>query len=150
MNYSESSKSRLTRKIGVLLHPSALPRSPVCGSFGEPLREWIKSLALNGIGIWQFLPLAPCDETGSPYSSPSGFAFNTFFLDANDLQKDGFLPSSLVEELPGAQETNVSTVDFNLAQQRSEKLDSEKAILLDIINHLSTFKIKIYYCCNRW
>ena len=30
------------RTIGVLLHPTALPLSPVIGGFGQPCREWIK------------------------------------------------------------------------------------------------------------
>ncbi len=108
--------------IGVLLHPSALPLSPVCGSFGKPAREWIRALALNGIGVWQFLPLAPCDSTGSPYSSPSSFAFNTCFLDADDLVEEGFLSSSLISDLPGANQLNVSSSDFHLAEKRGKKL----------------------------
>ena len=118
---SESSPS-FSRTIGVLLHPSALPLSPVLGSFGEPSREWIKALAGNGIGVWQFLPLAPPDETGSPYSSPSSFAFNPFFLDANDLAKEGFISLSSIDALPGANELSPSSVDFNLANKRSESL----------------------------
>ena len=118
---SEPSPS-FSRTIGVLLHPSALPLSPVLGSFGEPSREWIKALAGNGIGVWQFLPLAPPDETGSPYSSPSSFAFNPFFLDANDLAKEGFISLSSIDALPGANELSPSSVDFNLANKRSESL----------------------------
>ena len=33
------------RSSGVLLHPTALPGSPVCGSFGEPSRRWLQLLA---------------------------------------------------------------------------------------------------------
>jgi len=113
---------KLVRSIGVLLHPSALPLSPVCGSFGESARQWVQLLAENGIGVWQFLPLAPCDSTGSPYSSPSSFAFNPNLLDANDLAKEGFIPSSVIDELPGANELNPSLVDFRLAEERSQKL----------------------------
>ncbi len=110
------------RSIGVLLHPSALPLSPAFGSFGSPSREWIKSLALNGIGVWQFLPLAPCDPSGSPYSSPSSFAFNPCFLDAKDLAKEGFISDSEIDFLPGTNQLNISSVDFCLAEKRSERL----------------------------
>ena len=46
------------RSTGVLLHPTALPGSPVCGSFGEPCRRWLQLLADHDIGVWQMLPLA--------------------------------------------------------------------------------------------
>ncbi len=113
---------QLDRAIGILLHPSALPCSPVCGTFGAPSREWIKALAVNEIGVWQFLPLAPCDSTGSPYSSPSSFAFNPCFLDANDLVEEGFLDPSAIDELPGFNQLSVSSVDFHLAEHRAERL----------------------------
>ena len=118
---SESSPN-YARTIGVLLHPTALPLSPVIGGFGQPCREWIKALARNGIGVWQFLPLAPCDGTGSPYSSPSSFAFNSFFLDAKDLAKEGFISSTSIDSLPGANEISDDSVDFRLAERRSESL----------------------------
>ena len=110
------------RTIGVLLHPSALPNSPVCGSFGEPAREWLRLLATNGIGVWQFLPIAPTDKTGSPYSSPSSFSYNPWFLDVNDLVEEGFLPFSVVKDLPGSDCQNHGLVDFYLADLRSQKV----------------------------
>ncbi len=114
----------LPRTIGVLLHPTALPDSPVCGSLGAPARAWLRLLSNFGVGVWQFLPLSPTDSTGSPYSSPSSFALNPWLLDAYDLLEEGFLTSSVVDELPGASSENSSdmTVDFYLAEQRCQKL----------------------------
>ena len=86
---------KLERNSGILLHPTSLPDSTVCGSFGKPARAWLNELAEAGIGVWQFLPLAPTDSFGSPYSSPSSFAFNPWFLDQNDLVRDGFLANNL-------------------------------------------------------
>ena len=81
---------------GILLHPSSLPhKGGVCGTFGEPSRKWIKLLSENGISVWQFLPLSPVDAIGSPYSSPSSFALNPWFLDVDDLARDGYLPSNI-------------------------------------------------------
>ena len=68
----------------------------VCGTFGEPSRKWIDLLSRNKISVWQFLPLAPTDSTGSPYSSPSSFAFNPWFLDVYDLAKEGFISFSVI------------------------------------------------------
>ena len=112
------------RTSGVLLHPTALPNSPVCGTFGEPSRRWLHHLASSGIGVWQMLPLAPPDPTGSPYSSPSCFALNAWFLDASDLANEQFISQDALNGLPGASDTeNGATVlDFQLANHRSEAL----------------------------
>ena len=112
------------RSSGVLLHPTALPGSPVCGSFGEPSRRWINLLADHNIGVWQLLPLAPPDSTGSPYSSPSCFALNPWFLDAGDLQRDGFIHPETSNTLPGADApvSGVEQLDFELADRRSSSL----------------------------
>ena len=109
------------RSTGVLLHPTALPGSPVCGSFGEPSRRWIHLLANNNIGVWQLLPLAPPDGTGSPYNSPSCFALNPWFLDADDLRRDGFISDEDFQKLPGSEEPSdsVGNLDIELVQRRS-------------------------------
>ena len=77
---------------GVLLHVTALPGPQSCGSFGAEARSWISLLGRHGIGIWQVLPLAPVDDTGSPYSSPSGSALNPQLLDLASLVAEGWLP----------------------------------------------------------
>ncbi|MFM7265040.1 MAG: 4-alpha-glucanotransferase, partial [Cyanobium sp.] len=41
--------------------------------------------------MWQVLPLAPTDGTGSPYSSPSGSALNPWLIDADDLVVTGLI-----------------------------------------------------------
>ncbi len=108
---------------GVLLHPSSLPGGDVCGTFGEPSRKWIKLLSNNGIRVWQFLPLSPTDSFGSPYSSPSSFAFNPWFIDANDLVQDGFLNSESIDDFP--KDSCISqkkTINFDLANSRSEAI----------------------------
>ena len=86
---------KLERTSGILLHPTSLPNSPFCGSFGLPARAWLNELASSGVGVWQFLPLAPTDSMGSPYSSPSSFALNPWFLDQDDLLKEGFLGKNI-------------------------------------------------------
>ena len=112
------------RSSGVLLHPTALPGSPVCGSFGEPSRRWLQLLADHDIGVWQMLPLAPPDPTGSPYSSPSCFALNPWCLDAEDLAAEGFISGDQLAALPGADapRTDVGALSFDLARARSAAL----------------------------
>ncbi|WP_413324965.1 4-alpha-glucanotransferase [Synechococcus sp. MIT S9503] len=113
--------SLVRRRVGVLLHPTALPGTPVCGGLGDAARAWIRALADNGIGLWQVLPLSPPDGTGSPYSSPSSFAINPWLLDARDLSDQGFLQSGDLESLPGAESAG-SEVDFPLANRRASLL----------------------------
>ncbi len=113
-----------TRTTGVLLHPTALPGSPACGTFGHPVREWLKILSNNSIGVWQLLPLSPTDGTGSPYSSPSGFAINPWFLDAKDLAAEGFITVSALHELPQERASSKchSSLNLALANDRSRYL----------------------------
>ena len=111
-----------SRSSGILLHPTALPGSPVCGTLGQSARDWIDSLCRHNIGVWQVLPLAPPDSTGSPYSSPSSFALNPWLLDAIDLADEGFLTTTALSNLPGGDHgcnIGAGTVDFPLAQRRA-------------------------------
>ena len=90
----------MTLSSGVLLHPTALPHSEGSGTFGAEARQWVEALARHGISVWQTLPLAPTDDGGSPYSSPSGFALNPCLLDPDDLVADGLLRQEDLAALP--------------------------------------------------
>ena len=114
---------KLERNSGILLHPTSLPESPICGGFGHPARVWLNELASSGVGVWQFLPLAPTDSFGSPYSSPSSFAFNPWFLDQNDLLKEGFLDNN-IEKYSSENESFDKRVDFQLANAKVKFLRS--------------------------
>ncbi len=105
------------RRAGVLLHVTALPGTPACGTFGDAAHEWVEALASQGIQAWQVLPLAPTDDLGSPYSSPSAFALNPWFLDADALQATGLLSAEDLRGLPSAEQQ--TRLDFDLAQRRS-------------------------------
>ena len=108
-------KTVLTEKsLGVLIHPSCIPGGNVCGTFGRGAKEWIKKLSKHGIEYWQFLPLTPTDTTGSPYSSPSSFALNPWFLDKDDLLEKGFIFISNEEELE-TKNQNKNYFDFDIA-----------------------------------
>ena len=112
----------LTKKsLGVLMHPTCLPGGSVCGTFGKGAREWIKKLYKYGIEYWQFLPLNPTDSSGSPYSSPSSFALNPWFLDKDDLIEKGFIFTSNEEEL-GTTNQNKNHFDFDFADDSIKKL----------------------------
>jgi len=82
------------RQAGVLLHVTALPGPQQSGSFGQEACDWIDLLSRHGVGVWQVLPLAPPDATGSPYSSPSGSALNPQLLDRARLDAEGWSESN--------------------------------------------------------
>ena len=109
------------KSLGILMHPSCLPGGKVCGTFGKGAKEWIKQLYKHGIEYWQFLPLTPTDSTGSPYSSPSSFALNPWFLDINDLIEKDFIFISREEEL-GLTNQNKNYLEFDVANELSKKL----------------------------
>ena len=105
----------LTKKsLGILMHPTCIPGGRVCGTFGRGAKEWIKKLHKHGIEYWQFLPLTPTDSTGSPYSSPSSFALNPWFLDIDDLIEKGFIFISNKENLSPTNQ-NKDHFDFDFA-----------------------------------
>jgi len=115
-------KSVLKKKsLGILVHPSCLPSGSYCGTFGEGAKDWIKKLSKHKINFWQFLPLTPTDSTGSPYSSPSSFALNPWFLDINELITKGYIFISSKDELkPNNQ--NEDHFDFDYANNLSKIL----------------------------
>jgi len=106
---------------GILMHPSSIPGGSVCGTFGRGAKDWIKKLSQHGIEYWQFLPLAPTDSTGSPYSSPSTFALNPWFLDVDYLIEKGFIITSNKEEL-GLINQDKNYFDFDDADALTKKL----------------------------
>ena len=109
------------KSLGVLMHPSSIPGGRVCGTFGKEAKEWIKKLHKHGIEYWQFLPLTPTDSTGSPYSSPSSFALNPWFLDVDDLIEEDFIFISSKDEL-GPTSHNKNHFDFAAADDLTKKL----------------------------
>ena len=112
----------LTKKsLGILMHPTCIPGGRVCGTFGRGAKEWIKKLHDNGIEYWQFLPLTPTDSTGSPYSSPSSFALNPWFLDIDNLIEENFIFISSPKELGPTNQDN-SHFDFDFADNLTKKL----------------------------
>ncbi len=115
------------KSLGVLMHPSCLPGESESGTFGEETKKWIELLHKYGIHYWQFLPLNPTDPSGSPYSSPSSFALNPWFLDINELKEEGFIFVSNQEEFRYSNKKK-DYLDFELANKLTEKL--EKGILM--------------------
>jgi len=137
-------KSILSKKsLGILMHPSSIPGQSESGTFGKGALDWIKKLNEHGIDYWQFLPLSPTDTTGSPYSSPSSFALNPWFLDPDELIKKGFIGALNKENLRIINQ-NKNYFDFDFANNLSRNLGEE---LLKAWKFQSE-KVKIEF--NNW
>jgi 4-alpha-glucanotransferase len=62
----------LTRRAGILLHPTSLPN----GNLGKDAYTFVDFLESAGIGVWQMLPTGPTHADLSPYQSVSSHAGN--------------------------------------------------------------------------
>ena len=96
---------------GILVHPTSLPGGSYCGTFGNSVKDWIEILSIYKINTWQFLPLSPPDSMGSPYSSPSSFALNPWFLDIDEL-----INSNYIEELSKSKNFQKDAENLNFFQ----------------------------------
>jgi len=110
----------LKKYSGVLIHPSSLPGGSYCGTFGNCAKDWIEILSIYKIDTWQFLPLSPTDSTGSPYSSPSSFALNPWFLDVEELINSNFIKESNQTKKFQLDSENLKFFKFKVADELSE------------------------------
>lgn len=85
---------------GVLLHVTSLPGHFGIGDLGPEAFRFVDWLADSGQTYWQFLPLGPLSEGGSPYQSLSVFAGNPLLISPVALAEAGLLGG---DELRGAE-----------------------------------------------
>ena len=140
----------LKKYSGILVHPSSLPGGSYCGTFGNSIRDWIEILSICKINTWQFLPLSPTDSMGSPYSSPSSFAINPWFLDVDELIKSNYIKQSHQAKNFQLESAKLNIFQFKVADELSEIIGN---LLMDSW-HLLSFdkKDKFYVWCenNSW
>ncbi|MEB3266069.1 MAG: 4-alpha-glucanotransferase [Cyanobacteriota bacterium] len=129
------------RACGVLLHPTALPGSAACGSLGAAAHQWVDLLGQEGVAVWQLLPLAPTDATGSPYSSPSGSALNPWLIDADDLLEQGLISPGAHGALPDG---GTERLEPALADRRSQ------AVAEALADHWDQQPPQLQAAFNRW
>ena len=81
----------MKRASGILLPVASLPSKYGIGCFSKEAYKWIDQLKEAGQSYWQILPLAPTSYGDSPYQSFSSFAGNPYFIDLEQLIKEGVL-----------------------------------------------------------
>ncbi len=79
------------RKNGILLPISSLPSKYGIGTFSKEAYEFVDLLKEMNQSIWQILPLGPTGYGDSPYQSFSTFAGNPYYIDLDELVKEGLL-----------------------------------------------------------
>lgn len=145
----------LTRKSGVLLHPTSLPGPDGIGDLGPECYRWIDFLAESGCSLWQILPLGPTGYGDSPYQCFSAFAGNpllispTLLLEQNLLIREDFLdrpelPFDHVDFGPAIEWKNalLNRAFLRFKKSRSEKLKSAyQAFISSENNWLADFSL---------
>jgi len=86
------------RECGILLPIASLPSKYGIGAFSREAYEFVDQLAEAGQSYWQILPLGPTGYGDSPYQSFSAFAGNPYFIDLEQLIKEGFLTEEECQE----------------------------------------------------
>lgn len=79
------------RKGGILLPVSSIPSAYGIGSFSEEAYEFVDFLEKAGQTYWQILPLGPTGYGDSPYQSFSTFAGSPYYIDLEQLIRQGWL-----------------------------------------------------------
>lgn len=79
------------RRSGILMPVSSLPGPYGIGTFSKEAYDFVDFLKESGQKLWQILPLGPTGYGDSPYQSFSTFAGNPYFIDLEELIKEGLL-----------------------------------------------------------
>ncbi len=76
------------------MHLSSLPTPYGIGTMGQSAKDFVDFLKKAGQSYWQILPVCPTSYGDSPYQSFSTFAGNPYFIDLDELRKEGLLELS--------------------------------------------------------
>jgi len=90
----------LSRRAGILLHPTSLPGPLGSGDIGHGAYRFVEFLQDCGIRVWQLLPLCPTHQDLSPYQSFSAHAGNPALISLDWLVDRGWLDTERIDH-PG-------------------------------------------------
>jgi 4-alpha-glucanotransferase len=118
------------RRVGILLHPTSLPKTPGNGDLGQQAYRFIDLLADCGISLWQMLPVGPPHEDLSPYSCQSVHAANPALINLEWLVKKGWLSEDGSPNTPEALERELQRL-AQLGWYQADTLTLELAKLVE-------------------
>lgn len=81
----------MKRQCGMLLPIASLPSEYGIGSFSKEAYAFVDMLHETGQSLWQVLPIGPTGYGDSPYQSFSTFAGNPYFIDLEQVIREGLL-----------------------------------------------------------
>ena len=99
----------MTRRAGILLHPTSFPGREGIGTLGPDAYRVLDWLSEAGIRTWQILPLGPTGYGDSPYQAFSAFAGNPYLVSLQELTERGWLEP---ERASNALQVSGSRVDY--------------------------------------
>ena len=100
----------MNRSSGILMSLSSLPSPYGIGTMGRAAYEFVDFLSASKQSWWQLLPLGPTAYGDSPYSSPSSFAGNPYFIDPDMLVNERLLERAELEDIDWG--SDPSKVDY--------------------------------------
>ena len=131
------------RRAGVLQPISALGGSGPIGDLDDAT-AFIDWLVEAGAGIWQFLPLVPTDDLGSPYSSWSTLSGNPDLVGLGWCVRHGLLPTGT--RLPRSE-----AVDYAQVRENKRPLILEAArTLVNQPSHLWFAEYEAFASKAQW
>ena len=104
------------RSAGVLMPIPSLPAPWGVGTLGQAAREFLDFLVRSGQTYWQILPIGPTGYGDSPYQPFSSFAGNPYFIDLDDLCREGLLRPE--EYCTGSWGADPGKLDYALLYRR--------------------------------
>ena len=125
------SSKKMTRRSGVLLHPTSFPGPWGIGDLGSSARVFIDFLAHSHQQIWQVLPLGPTGDDGAPYSSFSSNAGNPLLISLQDLVTDGLniVIEPPTKALSSAEDLSaVKTAKFEVLARAAKKIRDDASL----------------------
>lgn len=108
----------MSRRAGILLHPTSLPGPYGIGDIGPGAVRFLDWAATAGISVWQVLPLGPTGLGNSPYSALSVFAANPLLVSYEWMLEAGLLAEETLAEVPEYPEGPVDYERVRLWKER--------------------------------
>lgn len=96
----EHVKKYITRKSGILLHPTSFPNPYGIGDLGSSAYSFIDFLERTGQQLWQVLPIGPTGYGDSPYQAFSSFAGQPLIISPEKLYEMNLLTQDDITNIP--------------------------------------------------
>lgn len=125
------------RSSGILLPVFSLYGDYGIGTFGKEAREFIDFLDQTGQSYWQILPLGQTSYGDSPYQTFSSFAFSYYYIDLENLKKDGYLSQKDLDRVKEIYKDD-SYIDYEKLYK--ERLETLKIAFLRFDRNNKDFK----------